>query len=69
MAARRPQNSGRSDSNEAILNSIQSIEQRLHDGYAKIDEGQASGRDIVRWEDVWIDLLREYEGLMDRLAA
>ncbi|HUG15487.1 MAG TPA: hypothetical protein VMM78_10785 [Thermomicrobiales bacterium] len=56
-------------SDDATLSALQSIEQRLHDGYAKIEESRARGRNVSRWEAVWLDLLHEYEDLIDRLAA
>jgi hypothetical protein len=56
-------------SDQAVLESIRSLEQRLHDGYEKIEEGLASGRNVAHWEGIWLDLLREYEELVDMLAA
>jgi hypothetical protein len=43
--------------------------QRLANGYAKIDEERANGRDATRWEDHWLELLYEYERVYDRLIA
>lgn len=42
---------------------------RLEDGFEKIARAAAVGEDVRRWEDVWIQLLLEYEQLHDRLAA
>lgn len=56
-------------SDPTVLETLHSIEQRLHDGYEKIEEGIASGRNVARWEAIWMDLLHEYEDLVDRLAA
>ena len=44
------------------------LEQRLHDGYARIDAALASAQDVERWEDFWERLLREYEAVCDRLG-
>jgi len=38
-----------------------SLESRLEDGYARIEQAQARGEDVTAWEEFWIDLLREYE--------
>lgn len=42
---------------------------RLEDGFEKIARAAADGDDVSRWEDVWIQLLCEYEQLHDQLAA
>lgn len=39
----------------------QSLEQRLDDGYRRIDEAALGGADITEWESFWIKLLGEYE--------
>ena len=45
-----------------------SLYRRLEDGYLKVEAGLAQGRDMTKWEDLWIALLREYEGICDDLA-
>ena len=45
-----------------------SLYRRLEDGYLKVESGLAQGRDMTKWEDLWIALLREYEGICDDLA-
>jgi hypothetical protein len=47
-------------------NSLRMLEQRLDDGYRRIDAGQRVGSDVDLWEDFWIDLLHQYEQLADR---
>ncbi len=47
-------------------NSLRMLEQRLDDGYRRIDAGQLVGSDVDQWEDFWIDLLHQYEQLADR---
>ncbi len=42
---------------------------RLEDGFEKIVRAAADGEDVSRWEDVWIQLLREYEQMQDQLVA
>ena len=42
---------------------------RLEDGFEKIVRAAASGEDVSRWEDVWMQLLSVYEQLHDQLAA
>ncbi|MDQ3043986.1 MAG: hypothetical protein M3R06_02370 [Chloroflexota bacterium] len=39
--------------------------ERLEDGYQRIEEAIAEGRDVREWEDFWIQLLGEYEALVD----
>ncbi|MDQ3227811.1 MAG: hypothetical protein M3Q50_14425, partial [Chloroflexota bacterium] len=38
-----------------------SLEQRLDDGYRRIDEAVVSGADVSEWEAFWFQLLGEYE--------
>lgn len=44
-----------------------SLEQRLDDGYRRIDEAALSGADVIEWESFWIRLLREYEDVCREL--
>jgi hypothetical protein len=39
------------------------LARRLDDGYQRIDAAIADGQEMARWEDFWLDLLREYEAL------
>ena len=48
---------------------IQRILFRLEDGFENIARAAADGDDVSRWEDIWIELLGEYERLHDQLAA
>ena len=41
---------------------------RLEDGFDKIIAASAKGQDTTRWEDVWLQLLADYERLCDELA-
>jgi hypothetical protein len=54
---------------EDLAFELQTIERRLEEGYRVIDQALADGRAIGRWEDRWLDLLREYERIYDELAA
>jgi hypothetical protein len=56
----------RSIMDTAPSNSLRMLEQRLDDGYRRIDAGQLVGSDVDQWEDFWIDLLHQYEQLADR---
>ena len=40
---------------------------RLEDGYEKIEQAQANGRDTAFLEEFWINLLHEYEAVCDEL--
>jgi hypothetical protein len=39
------------------------LEQRLEDGYRRIDEAALAGVDVSGWESFWLQLLHEYEGV------
>lgn len=41
--------------------------ERLDSGAAKIEEARAQGKDVTTWEDYWIQLLRRYEAVCDKL--
>ena len=45
------------------------LEQRMRDGYERIDRAVQQGADVAAWESFWIDLLREYEATCDELTA
>jgi hypothetical protein len=45
------------------------LEKRLHDGFTRIGEALNNGIEVTNWEKHWIELLREYEGVQDALAA
>jgi hypothetical protein len=59
----------RTSAREDLAFELQTIERRLEEGYRVIDQAIADGRTIGRWEDHWLDLLREYERIYDELAA
>jgi uncharacterized coiled-coil DUF342 family protein len=40
---------------------------RLDDGAAKIEEARSQGKDVTSWEDYWLQLLRQYEAVCDKL--
>lgn len=40
-------------------------QQRLEDGYTRIENARQLGQDVAAWEDFWIDLLHQYERDMD----
>lgn len=44
-----------------------SLEQRLDDGYQRIDQASLAGSDVTDWESFWIRLLGEYEGVCQEL--
>ena len=45
------------------------LEQRLDDGYRRIEEARLNQLDVRAWEDFWIELLREYERVCDDLGS
>jgi hypothetical protein len=45
------------------------LDQRLEDGFRKIAEGEAEGRDVASWEAFWMSLLREYEDVCKELTG
>ncbi len=54
---------------EMLVAELVKIEARLEDGYRKIDEARLRGTDTSRWEELWIQLLDNYEHIYDQLAA
>ncbi len=57
------------DDRAAMEAEMQRLLFRLEDGFEKIARATANGEDVSRWEDVWIELLSEYEQLHDQMAA
>jgi hypothetical protein len=45
-----------------------SLEQRLNDGYERIEQALARGEDVSAWEAFWIDLLHQYEEASNPLS-
>lgn len=41
--------------------------ERLDKGAARIEDARAKGKDVQEWEDYWIQLLRHYEQLCDKI--
>lgn len=41
--------------------------ERLDLGAERIENARATGKDVTEWEDYWIQLLREYEGICEQL--
>ena len=48
-------------------NALATMERRLADGYLRIEQARMQGQDIAAWEDFWIDLLHQYESMVDDL--
>jgi hypothetical protein len=44
------------------------LENRLDDGYYRIDQAVLSGADVSEWESFWLRLLCEYEDVCRELA-
>ena len=47
------------------------LEDRLDDGYQRIDQAALGGADVSEWESFWLRLLDEYEDVcreLDRAA-
>jgi len=59
---------GGSTGDDARERKRDALYRRLEDGYLKVESGLAQGRDMTRWEDLWIALLHEYEEICDDLA-
>ena len=43
------------------------LEDRLDDGYQRIDQAVLSGADVTEWESFWLRLLGEYEDVCREL--
>jgi hypothetical protein len=52
---------------ESLEDRRASLERRLQEGYARIEEALEAGQDVTSWERFWIDLLHEYEVVCSRL--
>ena len=59
---------GLSDRRHHILDRRASLERRLEDGYQRIDDALRDGADVDAWEEFWIQLLGEYEGVCEDLG-
>ncbi len=57
----------RSTRRERETTRLGSLEQRLNDGYERIEQALARGEDVTAWEAFWIDLLHQYEEASDPL--
>lgn len=69
MVARQATSITITDDRDSMEAEMQRLLFRLEDGFEKIARAAADGEDVRRWEDVWIQLLCEYEQLHDQLAA
>jgi hypothetical protein len=43
------------------------LESRLEIGFNKIEQAEASGQDVSRWNAAWHELLAEYVEICDKL--
>jgi hypothetical protein len=43
------------------------LENRLEDGYRRIDQAALSGAEVWEWESFWLQLLGEYEDICREL--
>lgn len=51
----------RSKRRDQATTQLGGLEQRLNDGYERIEQALARGEDVTAWEAFWIDLLHQYE--------
>ena len=59
---------GANPDNTRLFDQRRVFEHRLEDGYQRIEVARLSGRDVEAWEEFWVQLLREYEGVCDELG-
>jgi hypothetical protein len=52
---------------EALEARRDTLYEKMEEGYSRIERGLDEGRDITRWEEVWLQLLSEYEAVCDQL--
>lgn len=52
---------------ESLEDHRASLEQRLYEGYVRIEEALAAGQDVTSWERFWIELLHQYEFICNQL--
>lgn len=43
------------------------LEDRLEDGYRRIEDALGQGSDVAAWEGFWIGLLRQYQTVYEEL--
>lgn len=68
MTTITPVSGSASASTSSTQSRLSVLEQRLEEGYARIEQALQQGGDVERWESFWITLLKEYEALCDGFA-
>jgi hypothetical protein len=64
----RSRESEESTANPDVGDQQEELARRLASGYDYIDGMIASGEDVTKLEDFWIQLLRQYEAVCEGLA-
>lgn len=54
---------------EELRKRAQNLESRLAAGLSAIETAEGLNRDVTEWEQFWLQLLREYEALVDELTG
>lgn len=52
---------------ERLVEKKKEFDERLTIGAEKIEEARSQGKDVSSWEDYWIQLLRNFEAVCDKL--
>lgn len=68
MTTITPVSGSASASTSSTQSRLSVLEQRLEEGYARIEQALQQGDDVERWESFWITLLKEYEALCEGFA-
>jgi len=71
MAQPKPAISVERSATSELEEAIVALERRLRDGeepLRRVREGGGDARQLERWEGAWINLLRQYELMCDRLG-
>ena len=50
-----------------LSRAVAKLEERLENGWRKIDEAERAGRETVAWVRLWLSLLNDYERTVDAL--
>ena len=61
--------SAKQERTETVEERVARLELRLADGFQRIGEAMSHGVDVDNWERHFVNLVREYEGISDEIAA
>jgi chromosome segregation ATPase len=57
----------RADTIKRLENKRDEYQSRLDEGAVKIEEARRQGKDVSEWESYWLELLKRYGHLSDKI--